>query len=112
MGHGSIYTLSIVSIFHLKDGQNFANFFKSFLAAEFMRHTLIPIIKTGREWTFLIPILSSLDDTENTSCSLFYWPPYILLNTRMKRMINCQRWMNCLLDEHVCRHKNIPFAQL
>ena len=55
MGHGSIYTLSIVSIFHLKDGQNFANFFKSFLAAEFMRHTLIPIIKTGREWTFLIP---------------------------------------------------------
>ena len=54
MGHGSIYTLSIVSIFHLKDGQNFANFFKSFLAAEFMRHTLIPIIKTGREWTFLI----------------------------------------------------------
>ena len=57
MGHGSIYTLSIVSIFHLKDGQNFANFFKSFLAAEFMRHTLIPIIKTGREWTFLIPTL-------------------------------------------------------
>ena len=58
MGHGSIYTLSIVSIFHLKDGQNFANFFKSFLAAEFMRHTLIPIIKTGREWTFLIPTRS------------------------------------------------------
>ena len=55
MGHGWIYTLSIVSIFHLKDGQNFANFFTSFLAAEFMRHTLIPIIKTGREWTFLIP---------------------------------------------------------
>ena len=60
MGHGSIYTLSIVSIFHLKDGQNFANFFKSFLAAEFMRHTLIPIIKTGREWTFLIPTSSSV----------------------------------------------------
>ena len=60
MGHGSIYTLSIVSIFHLKDGQNFANFFKSFLAAEFMRHTLIPIIKTGREWTFLIPISMNL----------------------------------------------------
>ena len=58
MGHGSIYTLSIVSIFHLKDGQNFANFFKSFLAAEFMRHTLIPIIKMGREWTFLIPTIS------------------------------------------------------
>ena len=56
MGHGSIYTLSIVSIFHLEDGPKFANFFKSFLAAEFMRHTLIPIIKTGREWTFLIPI--------------------------------------------------------
>ena len=55
MGHGWIYTLSIVSIFHLKDGPKFANFFKSFLAAEFMRHTLIPIIKTGREWTFLIP---------------------------------------------------------
>ena len=55
MGHGWIYTLSIVSIFHLKDGPKFANFYKSFLAAEFMRHTLIPIIKTGREWTFLIP---------------------------------------------------------
>ena len=62
MGHGSIYTLSIVSIFHLKDGQNFANFFKSFLAAEFMRHTLIPIIKTGREWTFLIPIFLLAQD--------------------------------------------------
>ena len=55
MGHGWSYTLSIVSIFHLKDGSKFANFFKSFLAAEFMRHTLIPIIKTGRDWTFLIP---------------------------------------------------------
>ena len=69
MGHGSIYTLSIVSIFHLKDGQNFANFFKSFLAAEFMRHTLIPIIKTGREWTFLIPI--SNHTTEVQYCMLF-----------------------------------------
>ena len=62
MGHGWIYTLSIVSIFHLKDGPKFANFFKSFLAAEFMRHTLIPIIKTGREWTFLIPSLSAVFD--------------------------------------------------
>ena len=57
MGHGSIYTLSIVSIFHLKDGQNFANFFKSFLAAEFMRHTLIPIINFMREQILLIPTL-------------------------------------------------------
>ena len=55
MGHGSIYTLSIVSIFHLKDGQNFANFFKSFLAAEFMRHTLIPIINVMRDRILLIP---------------------------------------------------------
>ena len=44
--------------FSLKDGPKFANFFKSFLAAEFLRHTLIPIIKTGRELTFLIPTRS------------------------------------------------------
>ena len=67
MGHGWIYTLSIVSIFHLEDGPKFANFFKSFLAAEFMRHTLIPIIKTGREWTFLIPSLSIEVNTFNTT---------------------------------------------
>ena len=34
----------------------------SFLAAEFMRHTLIPIIKTGREWTFLIPTFMVADE--------------------------------------------------
>ena len=72
MGHGSIYTLSIVSIFHLKDGQNFANFFKSFLAAEFMRHTLIPIIKTGREWTFLTPTISA-DEAVVSYVHLFFY---------------------------------------
>ena len=57
MGHGWIYTLSIVSIFHLEDGPKFANFFKSFLAAEFMRHTPIPIINLIGDRILLIPTL-------------------------------------------------------